>query len=410
MTNRHCTKCGREVIADKRFCGGCGQALPVAATPIQDEPVALAEPAAPVCGQCGAALVAGKRYCKQCDNAVDEPLSEAASMVSVEVAPVSEQNVSVCRNCGAAIAMDKPFCKKCGQAVNVTAEDMPAVAAAAVQGTPAKMPEATMEIPVLTEAITATAVEEEVPYQAQLTQEDVPASRWEPVEEAVPSEAAASVAVSAPAPQDVSGNWPKAKIGLAIGIAAAVLAAAGGGWAWYAYSHRCVSCGIQSSTTTPQSTAQSGSSATSITAVQPAKPPAGTAEVAVASAPRTPPQPAPAPNQTPIRQPSSVQSGHDNLSAPTPVFSEPKAPSIASPSPPPAQARSGVLHYLGPPVPYGGKVVFDNLPDVRLQFKYDNTAWALIIKHNPDGTKWVTLISLKHGYQMNCDLGWEIIE
>jgi hypothetical protein len=76
----------------------------------------------------------------------------------------------------------------------------------------------------------------------------------------------------------------------------------------------------------------------------------------------------------------------------------------------PTQARSGVLHYQGPAVPYGGKVVFDNLPNEQLQFKYDNTAWTLIIKHNPDGTKWVTLVSLKHGYQTSCDLGWEIIK
>jgi hypothetical protein len=75
-----------------------------------------------------------------------------------------------------------------------------------------------------------------------------------------------------------------------------------------------------------------------------------------------------------------------------------------------AQAHSGVLHYHGHPVALGGKVVFDNLPKGRLKFTYDSSAWDLIIKHNPDGTKWVTLISLKHGNQTSCDLGWEIIE
>jgi hypothetical protein len=34
MANISCTKCGREVVAGKRFCGGCGQALPVTATTV----------------------------------------------------------------------------------------------------------------------------------------------------------------------------------------------------------------------------------------------------------------------------------------------------------------------------------------------------------------------------------------
>lgn len=79
-------------------------------------------------------------------------------------------------------------------------------------------------------------------------------------------------------------------------------------------------------------------------------------------------------------------------------------------TPEPAQARSGLLHYYGPPVAYGGQVVFDNLPKARLRFTYDRTGWQLTIKIYPDGTKWVTLTSLKQGIQTSCDLGWEIVE
>jgi hypothetical protein len=75
-----------------------------------------------------------------------------------------------------------------------------------------------------------------------------------------------------------------------------------------------------------------------------------------------------------------------------------------------AQARSGVRHYQGPPVPYGSVVIFDNLPRERLKFTFDNTAWRLIIKPNPDGSKKVILNSLKQGYQTTCDLSWEKIE
>jgi hypothetical protein len=76
----------------------------------------------------------------------------------------------------------------------------------------------------------------------------------------------------------------------------------------------------------------------------------------------------------------------------------------------PAAARSGILHYQGPPVPYNGVVVFDHLPQARLKFNFDRQAWTVTIKPNPDGTKRVTLISQKQGYQTNCDLGWEIVE
>jgi hypothetical protein len=61
-------------------------------------------------------------------------------------------------------------------------------------------------------------------------------------------------------------------------------------------------------------------------------------------------------------------------------------------------------------VPYGGDVIFNHLPQARLRFSFDRQAWALTIKPNPDGTKKVTLTSLKPGYQASCDVGWEIVE
>jgi hypothetical protein len=76
----------------------------------------------------------------------------------------------------------------------------------------------------------------------------------------------------------------------------------------------------------------------------------------------------------------------------------------------PAQARSGVLHYQGPTVPYGGKVVFDNLPKEPLRFTFDRSAWQLSINVNQDGTKRATLVSVKYAYQTKCDLGWAIVE
>ena len=77
---------------------------------------------------------------------------------------------------------------------------------------------------------------------------------------------------------------------------------------------------------------------------------------------------------------------------------------------PPAQARSGVRHYQGPPILHGGMVVFDNLPKARLKFTFDRVAWELILKTNPDGTKKAILISQAQSAQTSCVLSWELID
>jgi hypothetical protein len=85
---------------------------------------------------------------------------------------------------------------------------------------------------------------------------------------------------------------------------------------------------------------------------------------------------------------------------------------VAPPAQPPPgqQPATGMLHYQGPPVPYGGTVVFDNLPKARLKFSFDGTAWRMVIQINPDGTKKLTLSSLKQGFQSTCDVGWQIVD
>jgi hypothetical protein len=95
--------------------------------------------------------------------------------------------------------------------------------------------------------------------------------------------------------------------------------------------------------------------------------------------------------------------GHGSPSEPTPKFRLLRPKQLAS-------GHSGVLHYDGPPVPFGGLVVFDNLPRARLKFTFDRTAWRLILKANPDGTRKAVLSSLKQGLQTICDLGWETVE
>jgi hypothetical protein len=201
----------------------------------------------------------------------------------------------------------------------------------------------------------------------------------------------------------------KAKLGLAIGIAAAlVIAAAGGAWAWYAHSHH-------------------KAPATAQVAPVPQQTPA-TPMQSTESTPAVPEQPKPGPGVAAPQTPSAPQSQTDSIPKPIPtppppaVHPEPNqqtqqpatpaAPVVTPqlPPPQPAAPRSATLRYQGPPVPQNGKVVFDNLPKARLKFTFDHQAWSLTIKINPDGTKRVTMISLKPGYQSNCDLEWEVVE
>jgi len=325
--------------------------MPVAAS--QD----VAAEAAPVCGQCGTVLTPGKRFCKQCGYAVNAP---AASTV-FEQPPSAPATV-----------------------------EMPA-------------PAARYSAPMAADH--APTVVMEVPRPERFKQESLSASNWEPVKGTAPPLPATSAAISAPA----SGDSSKEKIVWAVGLAAVLLLVAGGGWALYAYMHRSVFSGAESSAQTQQSTAQTPVQEQA-SAAQPAKPPAGASLVAVPEAPQNQFQPAPASAPSlPIPAQSTNNSGHGSPAAPTPVFHLPPAsPSTTLPAQ--VAGHSGVRHYQGPPVPHGGTVVFDNMPKARLKFTFDHAAWQLTIKPNPDGTKKVILSSMAQGYQSSCDLGWEIVE
>jgi hypothetical protein len=130
--------------------------------------------------------------------------------------------------------------------------------------------------------------------------------------------------------------------------------------------------------------------------------------------PVTPPSPTPQEKFVPRPVPQD----------PPPVTPQPKiVPVVPSPQPPqpqyvprpapqpvapPAAPTSGNLHYQGPPVPRGGAVIFDRLPQARLRFFYDRNSWGLTIKPNPDGTKKLILYSLREGLQSKCDVQWQV--
>jgi hypothetical protein len=76
----------------------------------------------------------------------------------------------------------------------------------------------------------------------------------------------------------------------------------------------------------------------------------------------------------------------------------------------PNPGRSGVLHYEGPAMKFGGHVVFSNLPQERLGFTYDHSLWNLELGRNPNGTQFVVVTPLRRRGQTHCDVGWEIVE
>jgi hypothetical protein len=70
---------------------------------------------------------------------------------------------------------------------------------------------------------------------------------------------------------------------------------------------------------------------------------------------------------------------------------------------------SGTLHYAGAPVHFGETVTFTNLPSAQLKFTFDHRAWRPLISRQSDGTKKLTLRSLKRVEQTTCDVAWEVM-
>jgi hypothetical protein len=276
----------------------------------------------------------------------------------------------------------KRFCKQCGQAV--------------AEAAPVETVFARHDL--------AAPPEPEVARKTEVVAQADSIPEWELVEQAAP---ALPSAPPAPASLPVTSGQSNRKIGVAIAIAAVVLLVVGGARAWHVYAHRGGASPVGAQQTTANLPAQNANPGAGAALGQETKPSAGTPAPKVPSTPQMPNNPAPPPELQP-RAPvqDSDQSRHGDPAAPTPVFHPAPTPFPAQPAP----NHSGVLHYQGPPVPYGGTVVFDNLPKARLRFFFDSAAWRLTIKLNPDGTKRVTLVSLKQGSQPNCELGWEIVE
>lgn len=395
MGGRFCSQCGTDIAEGKKFCRGCGK--PVAAAP---KPAATVERAPST-------------------RMPDSPATPAAASADVAAS---------CSRCGHAIPAGKRFCGKCGAPVASAAEVSPAPAFA--QSSPAAALLETIA-PANTAAAPAPRAfwktEEAASPQAGSAAEVASGSN-----DALPAiEAAQAPAFAAPPPAtpppdpplflpvsaDTRPAWTQTlsarKLGL-IGAAAALLLAVAGTGFWLHHRHA-------HAAKAPAAEAMSNSPG----AANPAP-----------SAPEipAPAKDAPAPSATRIAKPSAGQVQHPmsaaqatQVAAPaggTPAASAaimPPAgsPAAASASPqavpaaapaPPAAPRYGTLHYTGPPVPYGGTVVFRNLSSKRLRFIFDHTAWLPLISRQPDGTQTLTLRSIRRENQAQCDVQWEEVD
>ena len=415
MANKFCSKCGKEVAAGKRFCGACGQptGAPAVPTPIDASPVL--QPAASACTKCGTTIPPGKRFCKQCGHPAGQlvPVTAEPRFGASAVAPVFVG--STCKQCGSALVPGKRFCKSCGHATDAPALVVPVNGnSAELRGpsiTETKAFEIPPAVPVSEPAeIPLPAKEELPPIPANLTPvtepnstfhaPEEPATVWPSTWESVEPKSPVSPVPAAAFGSGISSTVPRRlltlKVGIAIGIATAMLAVVAG-WALYAHTHSNVS-------TTAKVPSES-QPVTSTPAEQPSKPSPSVSGPSASTAPQSQPKAsAPSPERS---LPSKVSKDTAQPSAEIARRPEKELPSVPPTSVAP---RSGLLHYQGPPVPFNGSVVFDHLPQARLKFNFDRQAWTLTIKGNPDGTKRVTMISQKAGYQANCDLGWEVAE
>jgi len=230
------------VAEGKRFCGGCGQAMPVVAGLAQPEPAAVSGPATAPCAQCGAALTPGKRFCKQCGHAVGEP----APVAPVEAVPSGRDG------------------SRAGEAA---APDLPPTVAVVAQ---ADMPVAAKDESSYISGGPAIAAEPDITHHARDGQETAKTYPQEPVEEDSQTSPTTVPNSTFILPPPVPTGHSKLTAGIAIGAAAIVLAAAGGGWAWYAHAHRSIAPVANApSESLPSTTAAAPSTAASSTQIAP---------------------------------------------------------------------------------------------------------------------------------------------
>lgn len=373
MPSKFCTKCGHEIAEGKQFCGGCGKPVVQGQriqTPDRAEAPASVSGGAP-CTQCGFAIPVGKRFCMKCGKAVGQIASVPASSVTAESRPVASQLHAQINS--PANSVTPPPVSRLREGISsqfppnagISAPQAPAVREAEEVYAPASVSEQRRAQPRSTEKLPPLT-----PPKARL-------------------------------------GKGQARIWLLTGASVALVAIVAVG-VWFFVLH-----GKWPGLTASTQRSNAEAPITSPTAVTPP-----TAAKPSAAAPVAAPQPAMA-SQTggatnsaqppPARNVSSIQS-HPAMPLPPPT-QKTSTQLAAEPTPallsPPAVPHSGDLHYTGHPIHFGEVVTFAHLPGGRLRFVFDHQSWQPLISRQSDGTQTLSLRSLKHADQTQCDVQWE---
>lgn len=378
------------------------------------------------CTQCGAENEDGKRFCRACGKSLFP--SGAPSKVASEP-PATRSTGKFCKSCGAPIPEGKPFCTRCGKVVELIAppaphgREEPTAPEAFTVGS--QFPNGATQVnesrPVETDAVVVTTDAEETP---QTQQADPPPAAPNPVlpdAPEYPRRYAIEEAVSAEERPKTTTSPIQLTLLIRTAVAVLIVVAVGAS-AWHYREHFGFRRDSRPQPSATPSAAQSTLPATG-----------GTNPVNIPTPSRINESASPTPEtQQSIPSASPTTSAalrgttaHENTSAPSNSGPPPiKAPAeeIASTTttthvPTPAVAvvpnetvatpRSGTLHYSGPPVQYGGIVVFSGLPAGRLRFSFDHQAWQPLISRQLDGSQTLRLRSLQHSAQLECNVHWE---
>jgi hypothetical protein len=369
MAGKFCTQCGFQIAEGKRFCGKCGKAIQAPKVERKSDTGAatMAAPAGKVCTQCGSPVAAGKRFCIRCG----KPVAEAES-----------------------------YATPGARAVQPTTGPAPLPAIAL--GQPAPLPEAERRE---SKAKGSSGSDEGIDSN------QVPAPKWTyeqdlaPIPEAQRASDSSESDVNIATHTETDEKKSSARIRLlAATVVALITIAAAGAWFYVTHIKR-----ANTSASIVQSLPAQSAGAPSASAALATKPSPATTAVAPATT-------APAPARTATDEQGTLPA---NTSGPQPHLAVPlQSPGsstpnqlAAQPSPPslsssPATPSSGMLHYTGPPIHYGEVVIFAHLPGGRLRFVFDHQSWQPLISRQSDGSQTLTLRSLKHTDQTQCDVQW----
>lgn len=400
MASKFCSKCGTEILEGKKFCRNCGKAIAQFAEAAPQSSPAMASSPEPLRrNQCGHSILAGRRFCGKCG-------TPAAEVAPVESNPSSGIGSPLAENLiwQGVIAEEPP--------------SQPAIPANQV-GIVESLPQAPVAPPSPGPATTAgnssgeAACTEPVPQQfPEPVGVATPGGARQLPREAVPRTVAEGDVPAVTAPG--GGSTPPFQKALLFGVAAFLVTGLGAGGLWLNH-RRTVAAAARATTTAPApaSSSNAGNSASpaqslSGPVIEPSQKPSPVKAV-------PPEQAAPAPAVSPAiptgietAAPPHTQAHLAVPSSPT-AFAQ-KSADITPPLAPVTESpRSGTLHYSGAPVPYGGVVVFAKLTARRLRFVYDRTSWQALISRQPDGTQTLTMRSIKHSDQSQCDVHWEVI-